>query len=327
MPLDHLALRFSTRNSPKNWLQSFFAAWFGLRSLKSELHCILTPTDLFMTLINVGCQLNYVVRSPAIFLLNLSVSRNAHQTVASEDLEVFPFQPAEECDVGPLGNRIVRINAPLGELTINYRATVELHGDVVDSSNVCETRYEKLSADVLSYLNPSRYCESDKLYRFAFEEFGQLLPGYSRVTAICNWTYEQLSYAPGSTGPTTTACDVLLQRTGVCRDYAHVAISLCRAMGIPARYVSGYAVNLQPPDFHGFFEAFLDGRWFLFDATRLAPVGGLVRIGTGRDAADVAFATIRGETECTGIDVWANDANQIEGQRSPDNVQTGVSSA
>ncbi|WP_345322788.1 transglutaminase family protein [Novipirellula rosea] len=280
-----------------------------------------------MSIINVGCQLNYMVRSPAIYLLNLSVTRNAHQTVTSETLEVFPFQPAEECDVGPLGNRIVRINAPLGELTINYSATVELHADVVDSTNVCETSYEHLSADVLSYLNPSRYCESDKLYRFAFEEFGQLLPGYSRVTAICNWTYEQLHYSPGSTGPTTTACDVLIQRTGVCRDYAHVAISLCRAMGIPARYVSGYAVNLQPQDFHGFFEAYLDGRWFLFDATRLAPVGGFVRIGTGRDAADVAFATIRGEAECTGINVWANNANQNDQELNSNDVQTGVSSA
>lgn len=280
-----------------------------------------------MSRIEVGCRLNYVVRSPAVFLLNVSVARNSHQIVSSEVLEVYPFQAAEECEVGGLGNRIVRLNAPPGELTIHYQATVELQADAVDSTNVCEMNYEQLPADVLSYLNPSRYCESDKLYRFAFEEFGQLLPGYSRVTAICNWTFDQLSYTPGSTGPTTTACDVLLQRTGVCRDYAHVAISLCRAMGIPARYVSGYAVNLQPPDFHGFFEAYLDNRWFLFDATRLAPVGGFVRIGTGRDAADVAFASIRGEAEGVGIDVWAIDTNPDDGLLSSDNVQTGVSSA
>jgi len=179
----------------------------------------------------------------------------------------------------------------------------------------------------LAYLNPSRYCESDKLFRFAGEEFGHLLPGYSRVTAICNWTFEHLTYTPGSTGPTTTACDVLLQRTGVCRDYAHVAISLCRAMGVPARYVSGYAVNLQPPDFHGFFEAYLDGRWYLFDATRLAPVGGFVRIGTGRDAADVAFATIRGDAQSTALEVWAEETQADDHLLDPDNVQTAVSSA
>ncbi|EMI47101.1 transglutaminase-like domain-containing protein [Rhodopirellula sp. SWK7] len=280
-----------------------------------------------MSIIDVGCRLNYLVRSPAVFLLNLSAAQNVHQIVNAESLDVFPTQSVEECAVGPLGNRIVRLNAPPGELAINYHATVELHADSVDSNNLCETSYEQLPADVLAYLNPSRYCESDKLYRFAFEEFGQLLPGYSRVTAICNWTFKQLTYTPGSTGPTTTACDVLLQRTGVCRDYAHVAISLCRAMGIPARYVSGYAVNLQPPDFHGFFEAYLDKRWFLFDATRLAPVGGFVRIGTGRDAADVAFATIRGDAQSTGIDVWAIDTNPDGGASGPDNVQTGVSSA
>ncbi|MBB3206124.1 transglutaminase-like putative cysteine protease [Rhodopirellula rubra] len=280
-----------------------------------------------MSIIDVGCRLNYLVRSPAVFLLNLSAAQNVHQIVNAESLDVSPTQSVEECAVGPLGNRIVRLNAPPGELAINYHATVELHADSVDSNNLCETSYEQLPADVLAYLNPSRYCESDKLYRFAFEEFGQLLPGYSRVTAICNWTFKQLTYTPGSTGPTTTACDVLLQRTGVCRDYAHVAISLCRAMGIPARYVSGYAVNLQPPDFHGFFEAYLDKRWFLFDATRLAPVGGFVRIGTGRDAADVAFATIRGDAQSTGIDVWAIDTNPDGGASGPDNVRTGVSSA
>lgn len=280
-----------------------------------------------MTTILVGCQLSYLVRSPASFLLNLSVARNIHQAVTTESLTVAPFQNAEECDVGPLGNRVVRLNVPPGELTIHYNATVDVHAEVVDSTNVGETSYEQLPADVLSYLNPSRYCESDKLYRFAFEEFGQLLPGYSRVTAICNWTFEQLAYTPGSTGPTTTACDVLIQRTGVCRDYAHVAISLCRAMGIPARYVSGYAVDLQPPDFHGFFEAYLDRRWFLFDATRLAPVGGFVRIGTGRDAADVAFATIRGEAECTNIAVWASDSNPHDDRFGSDDVKTGFSSA
>ncbi|MGB7324754.1 MAG: transglutaminase family protein [Rubripirellula sp.] len=280
-----------------------------------------------MNQIHVGSRLKYLVKEPTVFLLNLSVALNEHQATSNESIEVSPFQTVDECAVGPLGNRLLRLNALPGELTIAYQATVELHAEEVDSSNLGEVSYEKLPADVLTYLNPSRYCESDKLFRFASNEFGHLVPGYSRVTAICNWTYNQLTYTPGSTGPTTTACDVLLQRTGVCRDYAHVAISLCRAMGIPARYVSGYAVNLQPPDFHGFFEAYFDGRWFLFDATRLAPVGGLVRIGTGRDAADVAFATLRGDAECTGMEVWANEQQSGDHLLDPENVQTAVSSA
>jgi transglutaminase-like putative cysteine protease len=108
----------------------------------------------------------------------------------------------------------------------------------------------------------------------------------------------------------------LIQRVGVCRDYAHLAIALCRALCIPARYISGYAVALQPPDFHGFFEAYLGARWYLFDATRMAPVEGFVRIGTGRDAADASFATIIGEAALTYMAVWAEQTapNQIFNQ-------------
>ncbi|GAA5509003.1 transglutaminase family protein [Novipirellula caenicola] len=280
-----------------------------------------------MNQILVGSRINYTVNSPTTFLLNISVAQNEHQSTTNESIEIYPYHKVEECAVGPLGNRLLRMTADPGELTIQYQATVELRASEVDSTDLCEVDYENLPADVLSFLNPSRYCESDKLYRFAGEEFGQLVPGYSRVTAICNWTYEHLTYTPGSTGPTTTACDVLLQRTGVCRDYAHVAISLCRAMGIPARYVSGYAVKLQPPDFHGFFEAYLSGEWFLFDATRLAPVGGFVRIGTGRDAADVAFATLRGDAQSTGMEVWANGQDANDHLLDPENVVTAVSSA
>ncbi|WP_372719692.1 transglutaminase family protein [Novipirellula sp.] len=280
-----------------------------------------------MNQILVGSRINYTVNSPTTFLLNVSVAKNEHQSTTNESIEIYPYHKVEECAVGPLGNHLLRMTADPGELTIQYQATVELHASEVDSTDLCEVDYENLPADVLSFLNPSRYCESDKLYRFAGEEFGELVPGYSRVTAICNWTYEHLTYTPGSTGPTTTACDVLLQRTGVCRDYAHVAISLCRAMGIPARYVSGYAVKLQPPDFHGFFEAYLSGEWFLFDATRLAPVGGFVRIGTGRDAADVAFATLRGDAQSTGMEVWANGQDANDHLLDPENVVTAVSSA
>lgn len=280
-----------------------------------------------MNTIFVGCQLHYNVFTPTSFLLNISVAQNAHQRILNEQVEVLPFQQIEQCQVGPIGNRLFRLIGQPGELHIGYQAEVELRVDEVDSNNVLESSYGSLPPDVLTFLNPSRYCESDRLQRFAMDEFGSLLPGYSRVTAICNWTFDHLTYSPGSTGPSTTACDVLLQRTGVCRDYAHVAISLCRAMGIPARYVAGYAVDLHPPDFHGFFEAYLGGRWFLFDATRLAPVGGFVRIGTGRDAADVAFATTIGVTECVETRVWANDSEPQTQQYRRDNVRSGLSSS
>lgn len=281
-----------------------------------------------MNKINVGSRIGYQVKTDTTFLFNISVARNQYQQIVEEAFNVEPFHRIEECAVGPLGNRLVRLSVPPGNLTVSYNATVDLRVEQADATDVTETPYERLPADVLTYLNPSRYCESDELLGFAFERFGSLLPGYSRVTAICNWTYDELTYTLGSTGPTTTACDVLQQKQGVCRDFAHVAISLCRAMGIPARYVAGYAVNLNPPDFHGFFEAYLDGRWYLFDATRLAPVGGFVRIGTGRDAADVSFSTIRGSAENTDMKVWA-DQQILEDDDllDPRNVQTAVSSA
>ena len=115
-----------------------------------------------------------------------------------------------------------------------------------------------------------------------------------------------LDYVSGSTNSQTTARDVFVQRQGVCRDYAHLSIALCRGLGIPARYVCGYAAELQPSDFHGFFEAYLGDRWYLFDPTRLAPVSGFVRIATGQDAADVPFATFNGAAQLKSKRVWAN---------------------
>jgi transglutaminase-like putative cysteine protease len=199
---------------------------------------------------------------------------------------------------------------------------VELQPSVKDPPQLQETQLPALPPEVLPYVNPSRYCESDRLIRLVNQEFGELLPGYSRVTAVCNWTYEHLQYQGGSSDAHTTACDVLVQRAGVCRDYAHLAIALCRALCIPARYVSGYAIGLDPPDFHGFFEAYLGNRWYLFDATRMAPVNGFVRIGSGRDAADVAFGTIFGLAQMQEMSVWAEDGTPepTAGKTPPDDA-------
>ena len=280
-----------------------------------------------MNQIKVGSRIVYQVHAPTTFLFNISVAQNEHQQIIEESFHVEPYFKIEECAVSPLGNRLVRLSVPPGDLTVSYTATVNLQAEEAQATDVSETPFEQLPADVLPYLNPSRYCESDKLLDFAMNKFGSLLPDYSRVTAICNWIYDELSYVSGSTGPSTTACDVLDQKQGVCRDFAHVGISICRALGIPARYVAGYAVNLDPPDFHGFFEAYLDGRWFLFDATRLAPVGGFVRIGTGRDAADVAFSSIRGRADNPEMQVWANEQRSDDRLLDPSNVETAVSSA
>ncbi|MCC6510114.1 MAG: transglutaminase family protein [Pirellulaceae bacterium] len=258
-----------------------------------------------MSTILVGSELSYDVRQFTVLLLKISAAQTDHQKLLHEELKFAPELTLEELEVGLDGNRIYRTVAEPGTLGISYRATIDLQPEVALPAEVSETARIRIPADVLPYSNPSRYCESDLLARFAFEEFGNLEFGHQRVQAICDWVHDFLDYTPGSTNATTTASDVLLMRTGVCRDYAHLAISLCRGIGIPARYVSGYAVDLNPPDFHGFMEAFLDGRWFLFDPTKLAPLTGLVRIGIGRDAADVAFATINGDAVLSSKAVWA----------------------
>jgi transglutaminase-like putative cysteine protease len=258
-----------------------------------------------MTSIQVGCNLSYTVAQDTYFLFNIAAARTLQQTLGEENLQLNPNIPVETFTIGTEGLQVYRLFVELGELQIQYHAQVLLQPDVYDPTQIAETGYQQLPYEVLPYLNPSRYCESDRLTHFAMRQFGDTPQGYGRVTAICDWINSHLDYQAGSSGESTSACDVLIQRVGVCRDYAHLAIALCRALCIPARYISGYAVDLQPPDFHGLFEAYLGSRWYLFDATRMAPIAGFVRIGTGRDAADASFATIIGAATLTTMSVYA----------------------
>lgn len=258
-----------------------------------------------MSTIQVGCDLTYSVANPTSFLFNVAAARTDHQIISEESLQLNPTVNYETSNLGMEDIQVYRLYVEPGEFQLHYWARVDLHPEIYDPTGIAEAIYAQLPVEVLPYLNPSRYCESDRLLNFTARMFGNVQPGYSRVNAICDWINTNLTYQSGSTGPSTSACDVLIDRVGVCRDYAHLAIALCRALCIPARYVSGYAVGLQPPDFHGFFEAYLGSRWYLFDATRMAPIEGLVRIGTGRDAADASFATIIGSAKLTQMAVRA----------------------
>lgn len=277
-----------------------------------------------MTTIQVGCDLTYSVTNPTNFLFNVAAARTAHQSISEETFQLNPNIKYDTSCLGTEDIQVHRLYVEPCDLKLQYRAKVDLRPEIYDTLGIIETRYSQLPNEVLPYLNPSRYCESDRLTHFALRMFGNVPPGFSKVTAICDWINNNLDYQPGSSCGSTSACDILIQRVGVCRDYAHLAIALCRALCIPARYISGYAVALQPPDFHGFFEAYLGARWYLFDATRMAPVEGFVRIGTGRDAADTSFATIIGEATLTSMCVWAEQTipNQTTNHLSP---QTAVS--
>jgi transglutaminase-like putative cysteine protease len=277
-----------------------------------------------MSLINVGCELHYQITAPTSFLFHVTAANTPHQVVRHQDVRVEPTREYEICYLGAEDNRVFRLQTMPGDLTLHYQADVSLNPAVDNPPQIPETDHPELPEEVLPYLNPSRYCESDRLAPFALAEFGRLARGYSRVAAICEWTHEHLNYRSGSTNASTSACDVLILRAGVCRDYAHLAIALCRALCIPARYVSGYAVDLAPPDFHGFFEAYLGDHWYLFDATRLAPVAGLVRIGMGRDAADVPFATIIGAAKLKNKVVSAQELTE-EISREPSAHEVAVS--
>jgi transglutaminase-like putative cysteine protease len=255
------------------------------------------------TTFRVGCDLKYEVSGPSAFIFNVGVVTNAFQRVLNEGFVTSPAYQVEE-SLSPLEEkRHHRFSSSAGTLRVSYQATVELMHRIQKGDNVPETVAAAIPSEVIPYLYPSRYCESDMLVRLAQHEFGKLQRGFSRVTAICNWIRNNVEYLRGSTNPLTSAYDTATERAGVCRDFAHLAIAFCRALLIPARFVAGYAYALQPPDFHAYFEAYLDGAWYIFDPTRLAPQTGLIRIGTGHDAADTSFATIFGSATFSSIQV------------------------
>jgi transglutaminase-like putative cysteine protease len=251
----------------------------------------------------VSCALSYIVSGPSAFIFNVAVVSNSFQRILNEELSTEPQLEVRESRSPIEEKRHHRFSASAGPLRVRYSATVELSHLVQKADNVLEMPPAALPAEVVPYLYPSRYCESDMLVRLTRHEFGNLQPGFSRVTAICNWIHDNVEYLRGSTNPLTSAYDTATERTGVCRDFAHLAIAFCRALTIPCRFVAGYAYALNPPDFHAYLEAYLDGRWYIFDPTRLAPQTGLIRIGTGRDAADTSFATIFGPVAFSSMEI------------------------
>lgn len=214
------------------------------------------------------------------------------QARLEETLTTTPEVALHEDVDAEFGARTLRAHLE-GEVTLDYQAVVdngvlaELPPDAVQSD------WNDLPAEVLTYLNPSRYCPSDQFGRFVQREFEDTAGG-ERVLAILAWIRGNIDYEHGVSDTETTASRTFIDRAGVCRDFTHLGITLCRASGIPARAVSAYAHLLDPPDFHAVFEVYLSDGWWLVDPTGLAPIQGLIRIACGRDAADIAFLTTQG---------------------------------
>jgi transglutaminase-like putative cysteine protease len=215
-------------------------------------------------------------------------------------------------------NRCERFTIEPGPSRIGYEAQVLLSdpADVIEP-DASQTPVASLPDPVLSFVLPSRFCLPDELGQEAWQRFGDLPLGWGRVQAVVDFVHGYLEFMPGASNPWTTATDVFRAGQGVCRDFAHLAISFCRALNIPARYVFGYIPEVgvaptgEPMDFAAWFEAYLDGRWHTFDARNNRPRVGRVVVGRGRDAVDVALITSFGALTLTGFEVWAAPVTDV----------------
>ena len=245
--------------------------------------------------IQIDALLEYFLPQPSDVLLAVEALPMADQTILSDNLEVTgPNNLRVVEGLDQMGRR--RWMEANGHVSISYRAVVEVTRAPVNLAGKFVPPRRELPAEVIPFLFPSRYCESDRLERYAMRRFSGAVGG-DQVLMMADWIYNNFDYVPGASNEQTTATDSFLSRQGVCRDYAHVLISFCRAVGIPARMVSAYAPGLQPPDFHAVVEVWLDGAWHLVDPARMSLPENLVRIAFGRDATDISFMTIFGMAE------------------------------
>jgi transglutaminase-like putative cysteine protease len=243
---------------------------------------------------SIGCELGYQVTAPTTMILNIEAMGSPQQKIITSEFSVAPFVAADLHQAFESANAYRRLTLAPGNYTIRYKGVIESQPRFDDPAGIAEVPVATLPLEVMPYLYPSRYCQSDLLARFAWRQFADSGTGHGRVTAICNWIYRHVDYLSGASDSQTSAYDTFSLRAGVCRDFAHLGITFCRALGIPARFVAAYGWQLVPQDFHAVFEVYLGDRWYLFDATRTAPLDGLVRIGVGHDAADTAFSTFFG---------------------------------
>jgi transglutaminase-like putative cysteine protease len=260
----------------------------------------------------IGCEFVYQSPNPApmVFIVRPR-ERDAHlllqeSRVISPETHVHAYSDR-------FGNTCWRLVAPAGEMRLFYDAVAE-HSDAPDPvfPDMPGTPVQQLPDDVMMFTLPSRFCQSDLVLKDAWALFSQTPDGWARVQAICDWTHTNIEYVKGSTMASTSGYEAYQQRKGVCRDYAHVGVMLCRAMNIPARYCCGYMADINvepdglPMDFHAWFEAYVGGVWRTFDARYNQPRVGRIVISRGRDAVDAALTTIYGPSTLTKFKVWSD---------------------
>jgi transglutaminase-like putative cysteine protease len=262
--------------------------------------------------VRVGCEFQYTaeIETPAVFQVQPS---EGAATVLRQGWETLPATDRHGY-IDMYGNYCQRLILPAGETTLRYDAVVTVPDATEDVDlDAAEVPAALLPDEALVYTLPSRYCLPDIMGNEAWRLFGAEKPGYRRVQAICDHVHGHLQFGYGTSGPTTTAADAYAAGQGVCRDFAHIAISFCRALSIPARYVFGYLPDMdvplapEPMDFAAWMEVYLDGRWWTFDPRNNAARKGRVLIGRGRDAVDVAMVTTFGGPVLRDMQVWAEE--------------------
>jgi len=261
-------------------------------------------------LIRLGYRIELDMSKPMAVVAALKVHPSRVKDLLEPDeVQILP-EVQMECFIDVFGNRCTRFLAPEGTIRLSNSTLIEDSGDPdpipVDAR---QTPIEQLPPDVVQFLLASRYCEVDQLSGLAWQLFGNTPEGWPRVQAIIDWVHSQVTFGYGFARPTKTALDVSIEKQGVCRDFQHLAITLCRAMHIPARYATGYLGDIRippvpcPMDFSAWFEVYLEGRWWTCDARHNKPRIGRVLMATGRDAADVAITTTFGQSWLKSFEV------------------------
>lgn len=241
------------------------------------------------------CRIDMTVNQPTPMMLLMRPQSGLGQWVEAETFRLEPMVPATQFS-DAAGNLCQRLTAPVGPFGVSVIHDVLVADEIDLAPGAPATPAEFLPPFALPYLLPSRYCESDKLGDLAVRVSGNALPGYDQAEAIRRHIHENFRYEYGTSNASTSAAETAANQVGVCRDFSHLGMALCRALNLPARMVVGYLHELDPMDQHAWYEVFIDGRWFTFDATQGQPRGGRVCVAYGRDAADVAFITQWGNT-------------------------------
>lgn len=252
------------------------------------------------------CQMQLSVENPTPLVAMLRPRSGEGQWVVSETYTMEPFVPVTEY-TDSYGNLCQRLTAPAGSFRVGMTAQVETADEITVAPGAGWTALEDLPSDVLQFLLPSRYCPSDKLEDKAREVVADARPGYDQVDAIRKFIQREITYKYGVSDSSSDALDTLKAGAGVCRDFSHIGISLCRALQIPARMVVGFLYKLDPMDMHAWFEAFVGGRWYTFDATQKEPRGGRIAVAYGRDAVDVALFNEYGPVKVKNMHVSVSE--------------------